>query len=70
MERYGRGGLSLEERCDLLDERWSSIAAGEEQPPLTEAQRVDLQQRLLRHQRDPRAGASWNEGDARLRAGR
>ncbi len=68
MEQYGLDGLSLEERWNLLDELWLSISGDRTALPLTAAQRQDLERRLARHLRDPRAGASWDEVVQRLRS--
>lgn len=38
--------MSVEERIALIDEIWDSI--GEEDPPLSDAQRVELDRRLHR----------------------
>lgn len=60
--------LSVAERILLVEEIWDSIAADEEQVPLTEAQKQDLERRLAAYQADPKAGSSWEEVKARLRS--
>ena len=47
-------------------EIWESIAEEEEEIPLTEAQRLDLQRRVAAYEANPKAGSSWEEVKARL----
>jgi putative addiction module component (TIGR02574 family) len=58
----------LAERILLVEEIWDSIAAEADKSPLTEAQRQDLQRRLVAYEANRKAGASWEEVKARLRS--
>jgi putative addiction module component (TIGR02574 family) len=59
--------LSVAERILLVEEIWDSIAAEEEELPLSEAQRQDLERRLADYRANPKAGSTWEEVKARLR---
>jgi putative addiction module component (TIGR02574 family) len=52
--------LSVEERIQLVEAVWDSIAQQPESLPVTEAQRKELDRRLDEHQKDPRAGRPWS----------
>jgi putative addiction module component (TIGR02574 family) len=58
--------MRIAERILLVEEIWDSITA-EEEPPITEAQKQDLQRRLAAYELNPKAGSSWEEVKARLR---
>jgi len=58
-------GLSKEDRLELLEVLSESLV--ENLPPLSEAQRKLLADRLARHRADPRRGSSLDEVLARLR---
>ena len=62
----GLDKLSIPERMLLVDELWESIAVDEEQVPLTDPQRADLQRRLDAIDDDPSRGSTWDEVKARL----
>ena len=64
----GLGGLSPEERMSLIEELWESLSASDEQVPVTDAQKADLDKRLAAFRADPKAGASWDEVKARLKS--
>jgi putative addiction module component (TIGR02574 family) len=57
--------LSPEERLDLAEELWDSLAE-EELPPLTEAQKRELDRRMAEHEKNPQRAAPWEEVRARL----
>ncbi len=59
--------LSVAERILLVEELWDSIAQDSELPPITDAQRQELERRLAAFETNPRAGASWDEVKQRLR---
>ena len=59
--------MSVPERIALIEEIWDSIESGPEAPPLTEAQREDLQRRVTAYEADPKAGSSWEDVKARSR---
>ena len=53
--------LSVEERIQLVEAVWDSIAQHTESLPVTEAQRKELDRRLDDHQRDPQAARPWSQ---------
>ena len=53
--------LSVEERIQLVEAIWDSIADNPESLPVTEAQRRELDHRLSEHLRDPEAARPWPE---------
>jgi putative addiction module component (TIGR02574 family) len=68
MKSLGIDQLSVDDRLLLLEEIWDSIAADPESVPVSDAQKLDLQDRLNAYQDDPKAGAPWEEVKARLRS--
>ena len=67
LRAMGIDRLSVAERVLLVEEIWDSIADVEEELPLTEAQRQDLQRRVAAYEANPKAGSTWEEVKARLR---
>jgi putative addiction module component (TIGR02574 family) len=59
--------LTPEERLDLLEELWDSLAATSEAIPLTGAQRVELDRRLDDLEREGPVGIPWDEVLGRIR---
>ena len=61
--------LPIEERLELVQELWDSIAAACEREPYppTDEQRRDLERRLAEADADPTAGAPWQEVRERIR---
>jgi putative addiction module component (TIGR02574 family) len=59
--------LSIEERIQLAEDIWDSVAAFPEAIPLTEMQKEELDRRLLAYARNPEEGLSWEELKNRLR---
>lgn len=57
---------SVEERIKIIGEIWDSIENEAELPPLTDAQRFDLESRLREHRENPQAGLSWEEAKAQI----
>jgi len=57
------------ERIELAMALWDSIAEPElqDQLPLTDAQKAELDRRLAEHDRDPSRGIPWEEVQRRLR---
>ncbi len=53
--------LTVEERIQLVEAVWDSIAQHPESLPVTEAQRKELDRRLADHLRDPKAARRWSE---------
>lgn len=61
--------LPVEERVQLVDAIWDSIAAVPEALPLTQWQREELDRRLAEFEADPEAGSTLEEVFARIRRG-
>jgi putative addiction module component (TIGR02574 family) len=53
--------LPMADRIRLVGDIWDSIAASEDEVPLSDAQREELQRRLETYRRDPRAGKTWED---------
>ena len=53
--------LSVEERIQLVEAIWDSIADNPESLPVTNAQRRLLDRRLAEHQKDPQAAQPWSQ---------
>ncbi len=51
--------LPAGERLEIAQAIWDSIAARPESVPLTEAQREELDRRLLEYEDNPDAGETW-----------
>ena len=51
--------LSVEERIQLVEAIWDSIADRPETLPVTGAQRAELDRRLAAHLKDPGATRGW-----------
>ncbi len=60
LKALGIDQLSVAQRVLLVEEIWDSIAEEEEELPLTEAQRLDLQRRVAAYEANPKAGAAWD----------
>jgi putative addiction module component (TIGR02574 family) len=59
--------LSPAERVQLAEDLWDSVAAEPEGlPPLSDAERAEIERRLAEHARDPAEAAAWDEVRARL----
>ena len=52
------GRLSTAEKLDLLDALWESI---ESDPPLTDAQRTELDRRIAHHEQHPADVLPWEQ---------
>jgi putative addiction module component (TIGR02574 family) len=66
LKSLGIDRLSVAERILLVEEIWDSIPEEPQQPPLTEAQKQDLERRLVAYKANPKAGASWDDVKTRL----
>ncbi len=53
--------LSVAERIQLVEDIWDTIAASQEDVPITEAQQRELDRRLKEYSKDPAAGRTWSE---------
>jgi putative addiction module component (TIGR02574 family) len=59
--------LSPEERIELAEDLWDSVAASpDSMPGLTEEQIAECERRLAEHDRDPSRAVPWEEVRARL----
>ena len=61
MKSLGIDRLGLEERIELVEEIWDSIATNNEALPLTEAQRVELDRRIAEHEANPEDVVPWHD---------
>lgn len=59
--------LSVEERIQIVEDIWDSIAAVPEAVPLSEEQKKELDRRLEAYHRNPEAGSPWVEVRERIR---
>lgn len=66
MKDFGLDQLTPDERIQLAEELWDSIAADPSNVPITEAQRADLPRRLDAYRDDPKAGSPWEDVKKRL----
>jgi putative addiction module component (TIGR02574 family) len=53
--------LSVDERIQLVQDIWDSIAAVPEAIRLTDAQRQELDRRLAEYEKNPDEGIPWEE---------
>jgi putative addiction module component (TIGR02574 family) len=53
--------LSVDERIQLAQDIWDSIAAVPEAISLTDAQRAELDRRLATYEENPDEGIPWDE---------
>ena len=60
LESLGIERLGMEDRLALIDQLWDSIASAGG-PPLTDAQRLELDWRLADHEAHPDDVVSWDE---------
>jgi putative addiction module component (TIGR02574 family) len=58
--------LSVEERIQLVEDIWDSIAVVPEAVSLSEEQKRELDRRLEAYQWNPDAGSPWNEVKGRI----
>jgi putative addiction module component (TIGR02574 family) len=58
--------LTTDERIQLAEDLWDSVAAETGGLPLTAAQQAELDRRLADLERDPGAGESWETVRARI----
>ena len=59
--------LSVEERIQMVEDIWDSIAAVPEAVSLSEEQKKELDRRLGAYHRNPDAGSPWIEVRKRIR---
>ena len=53
--------LPVEERIQIAQSIWDSVAAVPEAVELTDEQRSELERRLKAYREDPKAGSPWPE---------
>lgn len=53
--------LDVSEQIDLVEAIWDGIASRGEAPPLTDAQKAELDRRLARHLSNPDDVTPWSE---------
>ncbi len=58
--------LPVEERIELAQSIWDSVAAVPEAVKLTPAQRSELELRLKEYKTDPTAGSPWSKVRERI----
>jgi putative addiction module component (TIGR02574 family) len=58
--------LSIAERIQLAEDLWDSILERQDELPLTDAQKQELERRLEGYRQDPTAGSSWEAVKQRL----
>ena len=58
--------LSVEDRLELIEELWDSLAATPGAVPVTDAQRREIARRRRAHARNPSAAKSWGTVRAKL----
>jgi len=58
--------LTPDERIDLAEALWDSLAATPEAVPLTEAQAQELDRRLEAYRKDCNPGTPWREALRRI----
>ncbi|MBW4552229.1 MAG: addiction module protein [Aphanocapsa sp. GSE-SYN-MK-11-07L] len=58
--------LSIAERIQLAEDLWDSILEQQDELPLTDAQKQELNRRLERYQQDRIIGSTWEEVKQRL----
>ena len=59
---------SVEDRLQLIDEVWNSIAVEADALPLSDELRQELDRRLADYEANPDDVATWDEVKARLQA--
>jgi putative addiction module component (TIGR02574 family) len=72
MADYGLDHLSVEDRLNLAQQIWDSIAQEVNRLPLSPAQQKEVDRRLAGHRANPQAAVPWEqvEAEARVRLAR
>ncbi len=68
LHELGVDRLSIEDRLELAQQLWDSVAADLERQPLTVAQRAELERRVAEADAHPEEGAPWEVIRAEARA--
>jgi putative addiction module component (TIGR02574 family) len=58
--------LSVAERIQLAEDLWDSILEQQEEIPLTEAQKQELDRRVKNYKKNPTSGSIWEDVKKRL----
>jgi putative addiction module component (TIGR02574 family) len=61
MKELGIDRMSADDRLNLVQEIWDSLAQEIEREPLTEAQRRELERRVAAHAANPNDVVPWGE---------
>ncbi len=67
IKSLGLDRLSRDERIQLAQELWESVASQPEELELSEAQKQELDRRIDAYEKNPNTGTPWEEVLARLR---
>jgi putative addiction module component (TIGR02574 family) len=68
LQELGIDRLSIEQRLELAQRLWDSVAADLERQPLTSAQRAELERRVAAADANPAEGVPWEVVRAEARA--
>ncbi|MGH7225749.1 MAG: addiction module protein [Gemmataceae bacterium] len=68
MTDYGLNQLSVEDRLNLAQQLWDSIAEEVNHLPLSPAQQQEVDRRLAAHRANPLAAIPWEQVEAEARA--
>ena len=61
LQTLGIDQLSRDERLELVQEIWDSIAIEDRAMPLSQTQRNELDRRLAAHRANPNAAIAWED---------
>jgi putative addiction module component (TIGR02574 family) len=61
LEEWGIDSLNIDERLELAQQIWESIATELESQPLSELQRVELERRIAVADANPSEGIPWKQ---------
>ena len=67
IETLGLTQLTVDEKLQIVEELWESIAAEPQAVPLTPEQAHDLADRLEAYRENPTEGSRWEDVKRRLR---
>lgn len=59
LRELGIDSLSIEERLEIAQQLWDSVAEELQQQPLSEAQRCELERRIVAANARPDEGVAW-----------
>jgi putative addiction module component (TIGR02574 family) len=68
LETLGINKMSIDDRIALIEEIWDSVVAEQEQTPLTEAQKTELDRRLAAYEENPANVIPWEQIKAKALA--